>query len=209
MSTAPQLTERPLTALDDIFTRRSVRAYTRQHIDESTIRALLDAAVQAPTAMHTEPWAFVIVQDAATLRRLSDRAKSSWIREAAYYRRLHPEGDPTLDRDYGRRIADRDFSIFYDASTLIVICAKPKGPFVAADCWLAAENLMLAASALGLGTCFVGAALPVLNSPAVKSELGIPPAIKAIAPIIVGVPREVAAEAQRREPDIVGWQRAR
>ena len=58
-----QLREGPLSALDAIFMRRSVRAYTEQTLDESTIRALLDAAVQAPTAMHTEPWAFVIVQD--------------------------------------------------------------------------------------------------------------------------------------------------
>lgn len=50
--------ERPLTALDPIFTRRSVRAYAPQPVDEATIRALLDAAVQAPTAMHEEPWGF-------------------------------------------------------------------------------------------------------------------------------------------------------
>lgn len=52
-----------MSALDAILMRRSVRAFTSQSLDESTIRALLDAAVQAPTAMHTEPWSFVVVQD--------------------------------------------------------------------------------------------------------------------------------------------------
>lgn len=47
--------ERPLSGLDAIFMRRSVRAYTTQKLDEATIRSLLDAAVQAPTAMHMEP----------------------------------------------------------------------------------------------------------------------------------------------------------
>ena len=74
--------ERPLSALDVIFMRRSVRAYTPQKLDASTIRSLLDAAVEAPTAMHTEPWAFVVVQDEAALTRYSDRAKGSWAREA-------------------------------------------------------------------------------------------------------------------------------
>jgi nitroreductase len=46
--------ERPLSALDVIFTRRSVRAYEKKKLDQPTIRALLDAAVRAPTAMHTE-----------------------------------------------------------------------------------------------------------------------------------------------------------
>jgi nitroreductase len=208
MKTMPQHLERPLTALDAIFTRRSVRAYTPQPIDEATIRALLDAAVQAPTAMHTEPWAFVIVQDRPTLKHLSDRAKGSWIRDAAHYRALHND-DPGLNRAFERRCTASDFSIFYDAGTLIVICAKPKGPFVTADCWLAAENLMLAASALGLGTCCVGAALPLLNSPAVKAELGIPSTVDAIAPIIVGVPSGSAIDVPRRDPDILAWKRHR
>jgi nitroreductase len=56
-----------------------------------------------------------------------------------------------------------------------VICGKPIGPFVAADCWLAAENLMLAATAHGLATCPIGFALAALGDREVKAELGIPP----------------------------------
>jgi nitroreductase len=201
--------ERPLTALDAIFTRRSIRAYTRQPVDEATIRALLDAAVQAPTAMHEEPWAFVVVQDAATLKRLSDRAKGTLMREAKHYRDLHAIGDPEMSRAFVERLASPDFSIFYDAPTLIVICAKPKGPFVNADCWLAAENLMLAAAALGLGSCCIGAALPMLNSPETKGELGIPRTVDAVAPIIVGAPSEPAGDVGRRDPDVLSWIRRR
>jgi len=61
--------ETPLSALDAIFTRRSVRTYERRKIDDGTVRALLDAAVPAPTAVHTEPWAFIVIQDDATLHR--------------------------------------------------------------------------------------------------------------------------------------------
>lgn len=197
--------ERPLSALDAIFTRRSVRAYTPQRVDESTVRALIDAAVQAPTAMHMEPWSFVVVQDRTTLKRISDRAKGSWIKEAAHYRDLHAGVDMATASAFAERFASPDFCVFYDASTLIAIGAKPLGPFVVADCWLAAENLMLAACALGLGTCCIGSAVPALNSPDTKSELRIPSGVEIIAPIIVGAPREQAADVSRKDPTIVSW----
>lgn len=59
-----------------IYERRAVRAYTAERLGENMIRALLDAAIQAPTALHVEPWAFVVVQDKVLLKRLSDRAKA-------------------------------------------------------------------------------------------------------------------------------------
>jgi nitroreductase len=195
--------ERAMSGLDAIFARRSVRAYTAQKLDRQTVESLLDAAVQAPTAMHAEPWAFVIVQDPSTLKRISDRAKASWVAEAAKYRDLHV-GDDRARRAFAERLADPDFSIFYDATTLVTICARP-GPFVVADCWLAAENLMLAACALGLGTCCIGSALPALNNAATKAELGMPDALEAVAAIIVGVPREAAVDVPRKRPNIVSW----
>jgi len=199
-----QLIETPLSALDAIFTRRSVRAFARRTLDDGTVRALLDAAVEAPTAMHMEPWAFVVIQDEEMLKRYSDRAKASWIKDAAKYQHLH---DPRTTADFAARLADPAFSIFYGASTLIVICAKPMGPFVVADCWLAAENLMLAACALGLGTCCIGSAVPALNTPDIKAELGIPADVTPIAPIIVGVPSGGTSAVPRKEPEILSWKK--
>ncbi len=195
-------TTTPLSALDAIFLRRSVRSYERRKVDAGTVRALLDAAVQAPTAVHMEPWAFVVVQDDAMLRRYSEAAKASWVRESAKYEALHI---PRLGRGFAARVGDPNFSIFYDAGTLIVICAKPLGPFVDADCWLAAENLMLAATALGLGSCCIGSAVPVLNTPEVKDELHIPVDFKAVVPIVVGVPAGATHEVSRKDPDILSW----
>ena len=198
---------RPLSGLDAIFMRRSVRAYTLQPVDEPTVLALLDAAVQAPTAMHTEPWVFVVIQDRDVLRRVSDRAKRSWISDAAHCRDLHVGADADAAAASAERFASPDFNTFYDAGTLIAIGARPLGPFVTADCWLAAENLMLAACTLGLGTCCIGSAVAALNSPDTKSELGIPAEIEIVAPIIVGIGREVPGEAARKEPAIASWTR--
>jgi len=191
--------------LDVIYTRRSVRSYKPQTLDESTIRALLDAAVQAPTALHAEPWVFLVIQDAGTLKRLSDRGKASWAKQADQHRDLHGVGEATARNHFAHQLANPDFSLFYDAGTLIVICGKAMGPFVVADCWLAAENLMLAANAMGLGTCCIGSAIPALNAPETRAELGIPADVTAVAPIIVGVPNGDAAPVGRRPPEILYW----
>lgn len=186
----------PNGTLDVIYRRRSVRAFTPEKLEPDTVRALLHAAVRAPTAIHGEPWAFVIIQDAALIKRLSDRAKRVFIEEA---RRInHGSGVPG-------NLQDPDFNFFYDASTLIVVCGKSMGLFVAADCWLAAENLMLAACAMGLGTCVIGSAVSGLNSPEVKAELGIPAEFSVIAPIIVGVPDGEPDPMPRKEPRILAW----
>jgi nitroreductase len=79
------------------------------------------------------------------------------------------------------------------------------GPFVSADCWLAAENLMIAATSLGYATCPIGFALPALADPEVRTELGIPPDVTAYAPIIVGVAAAPAPPQSRRKPDILSW----
>jgi nitroreductase len=183
---------------DAIYARRSVRSYTGEKLTEAAVRELLAAAVRAPTAIHEEPWQFLIVQNDATLRQLSDRAKALFAGEVS---RLH------LDRD-SRALevfSQPDFNVFYDAGTLIVICARPMGPFVVADCWLAAENLMLAAHALGLGSCVIGSAVGALNAPEVKRELGIPADSTAVAPVIVGTPKGEWPPTARRPPQILGW----
>jgi nitroreductase len=187
-----------MSVLDAIQGRRSVRSYLPERVDRATVLALLQAAVRAPTAVHAEPWAFVVVQDTTALKRLSDRAKPLFLEEA-HRAHLDPGGH-MLDV-----FASQEFNIFYDAGTLVVICAKPMGPFVAADCWLAAENLMLAACAMGLGTCVIGSAVPALNTPAVKAELGIPAEYSAVAPIIVGRPSGETRPTARREPEILAW----
>ena len=184
-----------MDVIEAIYRRRAVRAYDPRVVEEGTIRDLLRAAVHAPTAHNLQPWLFAIVQNRAQLARYSDRAKRIL---------LEVTSDDPKTQHYLPMLRDPSFNIFYDAGTLIVIGAPP-GPFTTADCWLAAEALMLAAHAAGLGTCPIGFALSVLNQDDVKSELGLPPAASAVAPIIVGYPTSTAPEIPRAEPRIVSW----
>jgi nitroreductase len=69
------------------------------------------------------------------------------------------------------------------------------------------EANRLAACAMGLGTCCIGFAVPMLIRAEVKAELGIPPDVVAVAPIIVGVPKEEAAQTSRNAPEIICWRK--
>lgn len=185
-----------LTVFETILARRSVRSYKTQVVDRVTIGSLLEAAVRAPTAIHQEPWAFVIISDRLLLRSLSDRAKPLIIAKAKHSG--SERSSHMLD------IVDNpDFNIFYDAGTLILICGKAAAPFYTADCWLAAENMMLAACAMGLGTCVIGSALPALSLPEVCLELSIPDEFSVVAPIILGYANEEIAPVARKSPLIL------
>jgi nitroreductase len=191
-------TQSPLSVMNAIQHRRSVRDYTSQSIDKSVIQMLLGAAVLAPTAMHEEPWAFAVIQDKKVLDRLSERAKKLALTET--------QGSDTDRARHKLHVMDKpDFHVFYNAGTLIVIYSKLEGQFVVADCWLAAENLLLAAYAQGLGTCVIGFAVSALNTPEWKAELKIPTKMTAIAPMIVGVPAGVTPLVPRKPPEIVSW----
>ena len=193
-------TDAKLDTMTAIYQRRAVRSYTAEKIEKAIIDQLLDAAVHAPTAVHREPWAFVVVQNKDRLRQYSDRAKALLLGQqeaTSFFRGAEPRALAML--------ADPAFNIFYDAGTLIVVCCKARGPFVDADCWLAAENVMLAATAKGLGTCCIGFAVGVLNTEEVKRELGIPESGAAVAPIIIGVPKGPLASGSRKAPEVLSW----
>jgi len=199
-------TETRSGALEAIYQRRAVRDYLPTPVPQETIQALLDAAVQAPTAMHLEPWSFVIIQDPARLKRYSDRAKALLAKGTPSHEGLlKVAGVSESDAHLARLLADPGFNIFYNARTLIVVCGKPMGSFVTADCWLAAENLMLAATSLKLASCCIGFAIPMLNTPGVKSELNIPAEVSAVAAIIVGFPTGTTPPVPRRAPEILKW----
>ena len=119
-----------------VYQRRSVRVYTNQTVSEETVDELLDAAIQAPSAMNEQPWAFAVIQDTKSLKRYSERAKSLLLNSPQVAMKK-PELQAML--------ASTEFNIFYNSSTLIVIYAKPIGLHPDWDCCLAAENLMLAA----------------------------------------------------------------
>lgn len=178
---------------DAIAGRRAVREYAAREVDDQTIRRLIAAAIQAPSAVNQQPWTFVIVRERAHLERISREAKAHMLATL-------PE-DAHSARFRGL-LNDPNFDIFYHAPALIVICANAQGPWIVEDCALAAENLMLSAFSEELGTCWIGFAQSYLNTREGKAALGIPEAWVPVAPIIVGTPKSATPPVPRRAAEI-------
>jgi nitroreductase len=181
---------------DVILGRRAIRDYTDEPVSEGTVRTLLWAAIQAPSAVNSQPWAFIVIQNKVLLKAYSDRAKALCAEVFA--------NDPG-HAELMRMITDPAFNIFYNSGTLIVICAKPVGQHPDWDCCLAAQNLMLTAYEMGLGTCPIGLAWPLFEQSDVKSELNLPADHVAVMPIIVGYSRRAAPPVERSELEILCW----
>lgn len=176
-----------------IYTRRAVREFTGAPVDEKTIDSLIEAAVQAPSAMNQQPWSFCVVRNAALLAKISREAKSYMLRNS-------PLG--LVAHHFDRTLNDPAFDIFYHAPVLIVICSRTDIPWAVEDCALAAQNLMLMARAAGLGTCWIGFAQGWLGTREGKAALGLPESYIPLAPIIVGHPKSAPAAVARKQPEI-------
>lgn len=183
--------------LDAIYQRRATRAYSAKPVSRELVSKLLDAAIQAPSAMNRQPWAFVVIQDRSLLTRISDCAKKQFLAETTLAGELE-RGHIPLD--------DPAFDIFYGGSTLVVICKHDEEGFSPeGDCFLAGQNLMLAAEALGLASCPIGFARDVLQTPAFREELSIPGEYWPVLPILVGYPKSSAPATQRKPAKVLAW----
>lgn len=151
-----------MDAMECIFTRRSIRKYTPQPVGEDTLDLLLRAAFVSPSAGDQRPWHFVVVGDRDTLKNMARRMEGAEMLESA--------------------------------ALGLLICADPgleKIPgFWPQDCSACAENVLLAAHALGLGACWF-AVYPLEDRMAVHREaLGLPEKIVPFALITMGYPAE-------------------
>lgn len=180
-----------------IFTRRAIRRFAPRSLAPETVHRLLQAAVQAPSALNQQPWSFTVLHGRERLTGYSRRAKDHILESlpTAF-------GADSLPNHY----ASPAFNIFHDADTLVVINATSGELHAAEDCCLAATCLMLAAWSEGIGSCPIGFARPWLRLAATKQELGIPPHHTPVFPLVLGYPAEVSPPMPRRPPDIVTWQ---
>jgi len=182
--------------LQAVYQRRAVREFSPLVVTGEAVLELIRAAAQAPSAMNAQPWAFAVFHGRKRLQGYSRRAKTHLLATAGPSLGLDPSVDHSVNM-----AAD----LFHGADTLVVICAKP-GPFGPVEnCFLAAENLMLAAHDRGLATCPIGCTRPWFNLPEVKAELGIPADYDAALPIVIGYPARPLPRAARNEPDIACW----
>jgi len=183
---------------DALKKRRAVRQYTQAAIERPEVEALINAAIEAPSAMNLQPWAFAVILGRENVDSYAMRAKA-WL--ATHLSQLSSAAQRRLEQ---RIHEDPDFTLFYHAPALMLVLAKSSEAQDMEDCCLAAENLMLAARDRNLGTCWIGFARPWLNLPEVKAELGVPEEYRVVAPIVLGHP-VTWPESHGRKPAEVFW----
>ena len=178
---------------DAICGRRAARHYKLETPTEGTLRQLIEAAVWAPSAMNGQQWHFTVITRRERLDQISSQAKA-WIRE----------NEPWLADNEEMRslLRDPDFHLLHHAPVLVVISAPASGRWTAEGCAVAAQNLMLAATGQGLGSCWIGLAQDWLNSPQGRELIELPSDERVIAPIVVGYASEKPAMVPRRAPKI-------
>ena len=157
----------------DIFevirTRRSVRKYKPEPIPQEKMKMILEAAQLAPSAGNRQPWRFVMVHNADKKKEIAKVAKNQTFLADAAVI-IAAVGDPEISE----RWHDKDVMI-------------------------AVEHMVLAASSLGYGSCWIGA----FDENEVKKLLKIPKKLKLVALLPVGVPNETPQPRPRKEmPEI-------
>jgi len=184
-----------MDVLQAIRERRAVRDYTGEPVSAGMIHQLIAAASWAPSAMNEQPCHFTVITDAELLDKISARAKTWLLANLASMR------NPALFRDLLR---DEKFHLLYRAPALIVISAPVQGHWTTEDCALAAQNMMLAATSLGLGSCWIGFAQGWLNTPEARDLLDLSGQNLCVAPIVVGHPKAVLPAVPRKHP-VITW----
>ena len=173
--------------MNTILHRRSIRRFDSRQIEESALQEILQAGLYAPSAGGRQDVIFVVCQDREINERLGriKRANSHprMATAASYVSREQPSiaDDPKLT------------NTFYDAPTVITFFAPKQFLFSVDDCAVAAENMMLAADALGIGSCYIGQGWPAFADPygqEVLKNWRIPTDHYAVMQLVLGYPRE-------------------
>lgn len=157
--------------LKTVASRRSIRKYKHDRIDEEDLKKILECARLAPSAKNLQPYKFILVDDKETISRLV--------------------------------VACRNQTFIGEAPLVIVACANPseayntlggRGNSAYLDTAIAMEHMVLAATDLGLGTCWIG----TFSEDEVKKVLDVPDDWRAVALTPLGVPVEKPAARPKK-----------
>ncbi len=164
--------------LNNILERTSVRSYLDKSIEEDKIEKLLRAGMAAPTAVNKQPWHFVVVTDKSLLQKLA-------------------KANP-----YAEMVARAPLAIVVCGDMTKALDGNAR-EFWVQDCSAASENILLAATGLGLGSVWTGTYPSEERCAAVSEVLGLPETLIPLNTIVIGYPDgEVTPKDKWQESNI-------
>ncbi|NTU97819.1 MAG: nitroreductase family protein [Chlorobiaceae bacterium] len=128
-----------------ILRRRSVRSFLPDPVGQAELESMLEAGRYAPSAMNQQPWHFTAIRNPELLRKLEENCKTAFLESKV---------------DALRETAQQEgFTVFYHAPLMVVISGDSGAIAPQYDCTLAMENMILAATSIGLGSCWTHAVM--------------------------------------------------
>lgn len=177
--------------IEAINNRRSIRRYQKKDVPPEITKEILKAAAMSPSAMNSQPWRFIVIEDKTKISELSERTKNQ-LKQQGYYTR------------FAEKINSSEDTIFYNAPLLIIVAADGDDIWSKINVGIAAQTMMLAAHSLGLGSCYIGLANTLNKDPTILAEIGVPEGCEIIAAIVFGYSDE-QKNPPNREPKIIKW----
>ena len=160
------------TVMDVIMTRRSIRDYKEEPVCREAMAEMLQCGIYAPSALNLQPWAIRVVDNKEFIDGVTAIAVAQ---------------NPKLAEQPNFR------NFFRNAPTVAFIACPVESYSGEFDCGLLSENMMLAAWSKGIGSCCLGSAVPVMNSPEAQpylERLQLPADYKLQVAIAFGYPAD-------------------
>jgi nitroreductase len=208
---------------DVIYRRRSVRFYKKKQVPEYLVRRLLETARFAPSAGNAQTWKFIVVQDQAMIREMTEDVVMvcNWIKRFSdYYQsgsKLKEWSAKIMQRSANgffhpipllaaKLIAEGKLGLWHGAQTVIIILADKRCPGdPVLDAGIAGQNLVLTAHSYGLSTCWVSFCKPIGLLPKWRKRLGIRYPYKLATSIALGYARGAPDGYVKRETAAIDW----
>lgn len=172
---------------ETIMHRRSIRRFEPKQIEETALQQIIQAGLYAPSAGGRQGEIFAVCQDKAVNERLGKIKRANSRPRMATATSFVSREQPSIADD------PKLTNAFYDAPTVITLFAPKNFLFSVDDCAVAAENMMLAADALGIGSCYIGQGWTAFDDPygqEILRQWNIPTDRYAVMQLLLGYPRE-------------------
>ena len=184
--------------------RRSIRSYEERAVPDEAISRILDAARWAPSALNHQPLRYIVITERNLIENLSKRTKTCARRITRWLPLFRLFARELHDELLVKRIRERAAStsgdpIFYRAPLLVLVLADKKAFQAYTDLGFAAQNMMLEATAMGLGSCAIGFATLLNMDREVGKLLGVPAGHRILAGVIFGYPKTHPQAPERKK----------
>lgn len=169
-----------------ILHRRAIRRFDEEQIEEDALQEILQAGLYAPSAGGRQGVIFAVCQTKEINERLGKIKRANSNPHMATATSYVSREQPSIADDPDMKNA------FYDAPTVITLFAPKNFLFSSEDCAIAAENMMLAADSLGIGSCYIGQGQTAFADPygqEILKRWKIPANYYAVMQLLLGYPR--------------------